>query len=131
MFIYIMNNIKYFLLYIILNFIFIYPNYCLADQNTLSYNNNILNIIIMIFILFFIIYFFIIRPQSKKNKEYINLIKNLKIGDEVITTGGIIGKIKKLNNKFVIIQLSKHVEIIIKKRAILASLPHNTLKYIF
>ena len=55
----------------------------------------------MVFLL--IMYFFIIRPQTKKQKEHQELLKGLKSGDEVVTTGGIIGRVKNVSDTFVTI----------------------------
>ena len=100
---------------------------CCAQNNNMFEGNNILSSIAMIFALFFIIYLLVIKPQTKKSREHKNLIRHLKIGDEVITTGGIIGVIMKFNQQFVLLELSNNLNIIIQKQAILAALPHGTL----
>lgn len=51
-----------------------------------------------------IMYFFVIRPQSKKHKELQQLVAGLKVGDEVVTTGGIIGKVRSVADTFVTIE---------------------------
>jgi len=124
------NKIIYFLLLLfmlITSLVFGQSYVCCAQNNNMFEGNNILSSIAMIFALFFIIYLLVIKPQTKKSREHKNLIRHLKIGDEVITTGGIIGVIMKFNQQFVLLELSNNLNIIIQKQAILAALPHGTL----
>lgn len=80
------------------------------------------------FILIF--YFLMWRPQSKRAKEHKNLVSSLSKGDEVITNGGIAGKISKVSEDFVSMEVSEGVELKVQKIAIAASLPKGTLKSI-
>ena len=80
------------------------------------------------FILIF--YFLMWRPQSKRAKEHRELVSGLNQGDEVVTNGGIVGKITKVSEEFVKVQLSEGVEISIQKVAIASALPKGTLKSI-
>jgi preprotein translocase subunit YajC len=78
------------------------------------------------FILIF--YFLIWRPQSKRTKEHKNLVGSLSKGDEVLTNGGIAGKVTKVNEDFVVVEVSEGVELKIQKVAIASALPKGTLK---
>ncbi len=69
-------------------------------------------------IVLFIIYFFFIRPQAKKQKEQNNFLSNLKKGDEVVTSSGIIGKISKIVDNEVTLQVSEKTFIPFVKNAI-------------
>ncbi len=80
------------------------------------------------FILIF--YFLMWRPQSKRAKEHRNLVSGLNKGDEVVTNGGIVGKITKVSEEFVKVQVSEGVEMSIQKVAIASALPKGTLKSI-
>jgi len=80
------------------------------------------------FILIF--YFLMWRPQSKRTKEHKNLVEGLSKGDEVITTGGIAGKISKVTEDFIRVEIADGVEIRVQKVAISAALPKGTLKSI-
>jgi preprotein translocase subunit YajC len=62
-----------------------------------------------------IMYFFIIRPQQKKAKDQANLLSNLKAGDEVVTTGGIIGRIRSVAESFVTIEVASNTAIKVLK----------------
>lgn len=77
-----------------------------------------------------IFYLMIWRPQAKRAKEQKNLLGGLQKGDEVVTTGGIAGKIVKVSEDFVVIEVSDTVELKIQKMAIAATLPKGTLKAI-
>ncbi len=77
-----------------------------------------------------IFYFMIIRPQSKRNKEHKNLLANLAKGDEVVITGGMLGKVIKVTDDFVVAEVAPNVEISFQKGAITATLPKGTLKSI-
>lgn len=80
------------------------------------------------FILIF--YFLMWRPQSKRAKEHKNLVSSLSKGDEVITNGGIAGKITKVSEDFITIEVSENTELKIQKVAISSALPKGTLKSI-
>ena len=78
------------------------------------------------FILIF--YFLLIRPQSKRRKEHQALISSLNKGDEVVTAGGVIGSINKVEEDFVRLQVARNLEIRVQKSAVSATLPKGTLK---
>jgi preprotein translocase subunit YajC len=75
-----------------------------------------------------IFYFLLIRPQSKRRKEHQALITGLEKGDEVVTAGGIVGQINKVEADFVKIQVAANMELRVQKSAVGATLPKGTLK---
>ena len=77
--------------------------------------------LIMMVAIFAIMYFFMIRPQNKKQKEIANFRKNLEVGQEVITAGGIYGKIKELEDNTVILEIASGVKIKIDKNSVYAN----------
>jgi preprotein translocase subunit YajC len=77
-----------------------------------------------------IFYLMIWRPQARRAKEHKNLMSSLQKGDEVVTSGGIAGKINKVADDFVVIEVSPTVELKIQKGSITATLPKGTLKAI-
>ncbi len=77
-----------------------------------------------------IFYLMIWRPQAKRAKEHKNLLAGLQKGDEVVTSGGIAGKVVKVADEFVVIAASDTVELKIQKPAVVAVLPKGTLKAI-
>ncbi len=75
-------------------------------------------------------YFMMIRPQSKRAKEHKKLISELAIGDEILTTGGVLGVVSKLNDNFLKVTIAEGVDVTIQKQAIANALPKGTLKSI-
>lgn len=75
-----------------------------------------------------IFYFMFIRPQNKRASEHRSLIDNLSKGDEVLTSGGIIGRVSKINDDFVMLAVAEQVDITVKKTAVANVLPKGTLK---
>ena len=86
--------------------------------------------LIMIAAIFVLFYFMLIRPQNKKAKEHRNLIGQLKKGDEVITTGGILAKVVSLDEQYIKVSLAEGVEVNMQKGAVSTVLPKGTLKSI-
>lgn len=85
-----------------------------------------------IFLVGFLVIFYLMiwRPQAKRAKEQKNLLGNLQKGDEVVTNGGIAGKIVKVSDDFVVLEVSDNVELKFQKGAVAATLPKGTLKAI-
>lgn len=75
-----------------------------------------------------IFYFLLIRPQMKRNKEHKQMIGALAKGDEVITSGGLAGKVVSLGEAYVTIEIADTVEVKVQKPAIASVLPKGTLK---
>ena len=73
-------------------------------------------------------YFMLIRPQNKRRKEHMTLISSLQKGDEVVTAGGIVGMVNKVEDDFVKVQVAPSIEMRIQKTAIGATLPKGTIK---
>ena len=80
--------------------------------------------------MFALMYFMIIRPQRKRQKEHKNLVENLTKGDEVVTSGGILGKVVKVDENYMVLEVSKGVELKFQKLSLHAVLPKGTLKEI-
>ena len=80
--------------------------------------------------LFVLFYFIAIRPQRKRQKEHSDMVDSLSKGAEVVTTSGILGKITKLEDNFVILQVADNVELKFQRSYINAVLPKGTLKSI-
>lgn len=72
--------------------------------------------------------FWMMRAQSKKAKEHQKLVGNLQKGDEVITSGGILGKITKVSDSFFTLQLSEGIEVFVQKSMVINSVPKGTMR---
>lgn len=73
-------------------------------------------------------YFMLWRPQSKRAKEHKDLMADLNKGDEVITNGGLMGKILRVKDDFIALEIAEGVEIKVQKVSVSAKLPKGTLK---
>lgn len=76
---------------------------------------------IMLIAMFAIMYFFMIRPQNKKQKEIANFRKSLEVGQQVITAGGIHGKVKEINDNYVLLEVADNLKIKIDKNSLFAA----------
>ncbi len=82
--------------------------------------------IIMMVLMFAAFYFLLIRPQQKKQKQHQELVSALQVGDEVMTAGGILGKITGVSEHYPIISVSDNTEIKIQKQSVSAVVPKGT-----
>jgi preprotein translocase subunit YajC len=81
-----------------------------------------------IVLMFVLLYFLMIRPQMKRAKEAKAMIEALQKGDEVITAGGVLGRITKLSDAYVSLEIAPNTEIAVQKSAVQVLLPKGTLK---
>lgn len=78
--------------------------------------------------LIFLFYFFLIRPQSKRAKEHRAMVEALSKGDEVVTQGGILGKITQVGENFITVEIADNVSIRVQRGSIGALMPKGTIK---
>ena len=81
-----------------------------------------------IVMMFVVLYFLMIRPQMKRQKEQKAMMDALGKGDEVVTSGGLLGKVVKVNDAYVTVEVSEGNEVVVQKSAITTLLPKGTLK---
>ena len=79
-------------------------------------------------VIFVIFYFLLIRPQSKKAKEQKLMIEALAKGDEVVTNGGILGKIAKVGDNFIELEIANGMNIKVQRHAVALLMPKGTIK---
>ena len=79
-------------------------------------------------ILFIVFWFLLLRPQMKRAKEHRELLSKLQKGDEVVTSGGLAGRIAELGEHFVTVEVAEKVSVRVQRGAITATLPKGTLK---
>jgi len=79
-------------------------------------------------LLFVVFYFLMIRPQMKRQKEHRNMVAALSKGDEVVTNGGIAGKVDEVGESFITVEIAPNVKIKLQKGAVQQVLPKGTLK---
>ncbi len=79
-------------------------------------------------ILFVIFYFLLIRPQQKKAKEHKQMVENLSKGDEIVTQGGILGKVTDVSDSYLTCKIADNVEVKVQSHAVATVLPKGTIK---
>nr|WP_255435062.1 preprotein translocase subunit YajC [Rhodoferax sp. BLA1] len=79
-------------------------------------------------LMFVVLYFVMIRPQMKKAKEHKNMVESLAKGDEVVTAGGLLGKVTKLTEGFISVEIANGVEIQLQRSSVVQVLPKGTIK---
>ena len=73
-------------------------------------------------------YFFLIRPQSKRQKEQKQMVNDLQKGEEVLTSGGMLGKITNIKDDFITLEIAKDISITMQKTAVQTIMPKGTIK---
>ncbi len=79
-------------------------------------------------LMFVVLWFVMIRPQMKKAKEHKAMIESLAKGDEVATAGGVLGKVAKLGDSFITLEISAGVEVQLQRSAVVQVLPKGSIK---
>jgi preprotein translocase subunit YajC len=105
--------------------VFISPAYAQATGSTPG--SDIMAFLPMIAIVV-VFYFLLIRPQQKRSKETKAMLESLQKGDEVVTAGGIVGRISKLSDTYAEVEITPNVEITVQRSAISLLLPKGTIK---
>jgi preprotein translocase subunit YajC len=86
--------------------------------------------LILIVLMFGVLYFLMIRPQMKRAKEHKTMVEALQKGDEVVAAGGLLGRISRINENYVTLQVAENVEVQVQRPAIQLVLPKGTIKNI-
>lgn len=81
-----------------------------------------------IILMFVVLWFLMIRPQMKRAKEHKAMVEAMQKGDEVLTNGGIAGRVTKVGENYISLEIAENVEIPVQKNAVTAVLPKGTLK---
>ena len=79
-------------------------------------------------LMFVVLYFIMIRPQMKRQKEHKSMVEQLAKGDEVVTGGGILGRVSKLGDTYLSIEVANGVELQVQRSSVVQVLPKGTLK---
>jgi len=79
-------------------------------------------------LMFVVLYFVMIRPQMKKAKDHKNMVEALGKGDEVVTAGGVLGKVTKVGESFLSIEVANGVELQLQRSSVVQVLPKGTIK---
>jgi preprotein translocase subunit YajC len=87
-----------------------------------------LSSLIMFVILIAVFYFVLIRPQTKQAKAHKAMVESLAKGDEVVTNGGLLGRISEIGDSFLLLEVAKDVQVKVQKHAVSAVMPKGTVK---
>jgi preprotein translocase subunit YajC len=79
-------------------------------------------------LMFVVLYFVMIRPQMKKQKEHKAMVDALAKGDEVVTAGGMLGRVTKLGDNYLGVEIAGQVEVQLQRSAVIQVLPKGTIK---
>lgn len=79
-------------------------------------------------VIFIVFYFMLIRPQMKRTKEMKAMLEALQRNDEIVTTGGQLGRVVKVGENYVTIEIAPNVETLVQKAAVQTVLPKGTIK---
>jgi preprotein translocase subunit YajC len=95
-----------------------------ADPGLMGNLSTFLPLILM----FVVMYFLMIRPQQKRAKEQKSMMDALAKGDEVVTVGGILGRVARVTDAYVTVEVAPNTEIVVQKASVTTLLPKGTLK---
>jgi len=84
---------------------------------------------IMLIVFFVVFYFLIVRPQTKRVKEHKKMVDSLAKGDEVVTNGGLLGRITRFGDNFLTLEVAPNTEVKVQRQAISAVVPNGTMKH--
>ena len=79
-------------------------------------------------VLIVIFYFLLIRPQTKRTKEHKQMVESLKKGDEVVTSGGLLGRITEIGENFIHLEVAEGLQLKVQKGAVTSLMPKGTVK---
>jgi len=88
---------------------------------------SIMSILFMLLI-FVVFYFVLIRPQAKRAKEHKNMVEAVAKGDEVVTNGGLLGKVTQVGENFLAVELADGIQVKVQKQAVASVMPKGTMK---
>ncbi len=83
---------------------------------------------LFLIIIFAVFWFLLIRPQQKRQKEHKAMVEGLSKGDEVVTNGGLLGKITKVGDNFVTLEISEGLKVQVQRMAVASLMPKGTMK---
>ena len=114
--------------YIVFNLCMVFAPIAFAQDNAANAGNPLMMNLVWFGALGLAFYFMLIRPQQKRAKAHQQLMSGLKKDDEIVTSGGIVGKILSIKDNFVRIEIAERASMVIQRQAISTVLPKGTLQ---
>ncbi len=105
-------------------------NFFISDayaQGGAGADAGIANLLFLV-VIFVVFYFLLIRPQQKRAKEHKAMVEALAKGDEVVTNGGLLGKISKVGDSFLTVEVADGLEVRVQRGAVASLMPKGTMK---
>ncbi len=99
-----------------------------APGDAAAQQPNALISLLPLIVIFVIFYFLLIRPQAKRAKEHRNMVASLAKGDEVVTNGGLLGRIVALDDNFITLEIADGVQVRVQRQAVASLMPRGTMK---
>ena len=106
---------------------FISSAYAQAAAGAASTQDTLMSMLPLV-LMFVVLYFVMIRPQMKKQKEHKAMVEALAKGDEIVTAGGFLGKVSKIGEAYIGVELASGIEVQMQRSAVVQVLPKGTLK---
>jgi len=82
----------------------------------------------LLVVMLIVFWFILIRPQMKRTKEHKSMLEALEKGSEVVTAGGIVGKITKIGDAYITVEIANDTEVVVQKQSVQMLLPKGTMK---
>jgi len=98
-----------------------------AEAQTASSGESLISLLPLV-VLFVVFYFLLIRPQTKRVKEHKKMVDSLAKGDEVVTNGGLLGRIIELGDNFVLLEIANNLQVRVQRQAVSTVMPKGTMK---
>ena len=99
-----------------------------AQSVSSGFNMDSIGSFLPIALMLIVVYFLMIRPQQKKQREQREMVNALAEGDEIVTSGGLLGTVTKVSENHVSMQMASGAEVLVQKSAIVGQLPKGTLE---
>lgn len=99
-----------------------------GTSSAAQHQGGFLGMLPMLILIVLVFYFLLVRPQQKRAKAQKALMNQLAIGDEIVTIGGIVGKIAKMRDTFIVLTIAEGVHLTVRKAAIESVLPKGTME---
>jgi len=106
--------------------VFISPAY--AQAPAAGGGGDPMSLTIMMVLMFVVLWFVMVRPQMKRAKEHKALVEALQKGDEVVAAGGMVGKVTKIADAYVTLEIAEDTEVVVQRAAVQTVLPKGTIK---
>ncbi len=100
----------------------------MAEAGTAAQQPGMFEALFPFVVIFIVFYFLLIRPQQRRAKEHKNMTENLQKGDEIVTAGGLLGKITSVGDEFVSVELADGIEVNLQRASVTLLMPKGTIK---